>query len=210
MPRDENTQKKILEAAREIFHQKGFGGARMEEIANKAGINKAMLHYYFRSKQKLFDEVFMEAFSQIFPKLIEIMVSEMTLEEKIRKISESYYRILSENPQLPLFVLSAIQADANAFTRNLFQKSPVNPQMVMGKIIEQIQTEVGARNIKPIDPRNLMINLVAMSVFPFMMKPILTSLFGMSETDFQELIKGRKDAIPQFIIDAISVKPSNE
>ena len=78
-----STEKTILEAAKKVFLDKGFDGARMQEIADEAGINKALLHYYFRSKDKLFDAIFEEAFKQFLPNISDIMVSDISIEEKV-------------------------------------------------------------------------------------------------------------------------------
>lgn len=204
MSKDENTEKRILNAARKIFYEKGLAGARMEEIAQEAEINKAMLHYYFRSKQKLFDKILQEAFAQIFPQLMGIIMSDVSLEEKIRQISYTYNDLLSENPLLPLFVLSSIQRDADSFLENLTADNVFQPSLVTAKLMTQIEAEVAEGKIKPVDPRDLIINLIAMSVFPFMMKPVLTRLFGMSEEDFMSFIKKRKDVVSEFAFRAIA------
>ncbi|MEZ4774142.1 MAG: TetR/AcrR family transcriptional regulator [Bacteroidia bacterium] len=208
MSKDDNTEKRILTAARKIFYEKGLAGARMEEIAQEAGINKAMLHYYFRSKQKLFEKIFQEAFAQIFPRLLAIIMSDESLEEKIKQISYMYNDMLSENPLLPLFVLSSIQRDADSFIQSVFLDAPIQPAEVMAKLMAQIQAEVAAGKIKPVDPRDLIINLIAMSVFPFMMKPVLTRLFGLSEQSFLSFIQKRKDTVSEFAYRAISSSES--
>ncbi|MDX2248467.1 MAG: TetR/AcrR family transcriptional regulator [Bacteroidia bacterium] len=201
--KDDNTEKRILAAARQEFYEKGFAGARMEEIARAAEINKAMLHYYFRSKQKLFEKVFHEAFAQIFPRLIQIILSEVPLDEKIRKISSTYNELLTENPHLPLFVLSSIQRNPENFATGMITDNPFQPSMVMGKFITEIQAAVDAGKISPIDPRDLILNLLAMSVFPFMMKPILVRLFGMSESDYLAFVQHRKNSVAEFAIRAV-------
>ncbi|MEZ4828855.1 MAG: TetR/AcrR family transcriptional regulator [Bacteroidia bacterium] len=210
MKKDDSTEKRILDAARKVFYEKGLAGARMEEIAQEAGINKAMLHYYFRSKQKLFEKIFLEAFGQIFPRLIAIVASDISLEEKISQISTSYIEVLTENPQLPLFVMSSIQRDAGSFVSGMIQDNPLQPSLVLGKLREQIAEEVKAGKINPIDPRDLIVNIIAVSVFPFMMKPILTGLFGMTEEDFQAFISNRKLSVSDFLIRAVSRADSSQ
>ena len=206
MAKEEKTKKRILEAAKEIFYKKGISGARMSEIAEAANINKAMLHYYFKTKQDLFDNIFLEAFSKIFPQLLAIIGKDIPLEDKIREISAFYNETLTQNPHLPIFVLSAIQQDAERFTQKVIIDNPVQPAAVIGKFMQQIAEAVGKGEMKPIDPRHLMLNLVSMSVFPFMMKPLLTSLFGIKDADFLGFMSERKTAVPEFILDSISLK----
>src|SRR5690606_40702738 len=100
-----STEEKIFEAAFKVFQSKGFTGARMQEIADEAGINKAMLHYFFRSKEKLFEAVFMKAFGKLAPQINEIFNSDDDLFEKIRKFTASYITFVIEYPFLPQFII---------------------------------------------------------------------------------------------------------
>src|SRR4249920_2351657 len=101
---DVSTEEKILSAAKKVFISRGMAGARMQDIADEAGINKAMLHYYFKNKEKLFEVIFMEAAAQLFPRINEIFFSDYSLFEKIERFCEEYMAVVMENPYLPLFV----------------------------------------------------------------------------------------------------------
>ena len=103
-----NTEQKILDAAKEVFQQKGMTGARMQEIADKAGINKALLHYYYRTKDKLFEKVFELAFSLFIPKVKEMMISDKPVFEKIEFFVENYLNLLQKHPYIPGFVISEL------------------------------------------------------------------------------------------------------
>src|SRR6478735_10691909 len=98
MKKDLSTEEKILNAAKKVFLTKGMDGARMQDIADKAGINKALLHYYFRSKDKLFERIFIEEAQKFMPRVTHIMLSEMTLFEKIEKFVGEYIDTLIQNP----------------------------------------------------------------------------------------------------------------
>ena len=105
-----STEDKILLAASKVFTEKGFSGARTRDIADEAGINLALLNYYFRTKEKLFEQVMKVKIFLLFGQIIPIVTNEKTtLEEKIDLASVKYFEILSKNPNLPLFVLSEIQ-----------------------------------------------------------------------------------------------------
>ena len=104
----ENTETEILIAAKEIFQQKGMAGARMQEIADKAKINKALLHYYYRSKQLLFEAVFKSAFSLLAPQLNKVLNDDSDLFEKIRKFTENYVSFVIKHPYLPNFVIQEL------------------------------------------------------------------------------------------------------
>ncbi len=119
---EKSTEEKILAAAKKVFIAKGMAGARMQDIADEAGINKALLHYYFRSKEKLFEMIFMEAAQKLFPKINFIFESDVSLFEKIENFCEEYITIMSENPYLPLFVLNEISRDPEIFMKKIWGK----------------------------------------------------------------------------------------
>lgn len=200
MAKDINTEERILLAARKIFHKKGLGGARMAEIAKEAEINKAMLHYYFKSKEQLFEKVFEEAFSKVAPAIILLFNSDKPIREKVEDIAAFYIRTLSENPQLPVFVLNAIQYDPEKFLDKYIHKQNINPMELIGKLMMQIQQAIADGEMNPIDPRHFMMNLVGLTVFPFMMKPLLKTMLGMDDQSFNALMAGRKEMIPQMLL----------
>src|ERR1700761_3412710 len=101
-----NTENQIFEAALKVFHKKGLAGARMQEIADEAGINKSMLHYYFRSKEQLFSQVFLQSFKKFMGSVLPILNEPNTWEEKIPLVIDHYVNVLQSNPDLPLFVIN--------------------------------------------------------------------------------------------------------
>ena len=111
----DSTQAKILSAAKQVFLLKGMAGARMQDIADEAGINKALLHYYFRSKEKLFETIFSEALNQFFPKIAHIIESDITLFQKIESFCSEYITTMQQNAYLPLFVLNEVNKQPEYF-----------------------------------------------------------------------------------------------
>ncbi|MCB2221434.1 MAG: TetR/AcrR family transcriptional regulator [Bacteroidetes bacterium] len=197
--KDLNTEQKILKAARVVFTHKGFEGARMQEIADEAGINKALLHYYYRNKDKLFEEVFKEAFYTMVPQVIELLKSDMPLFDKIRFFAEKYIDIFIQNPFIPGFVLHELSQNPKRIV-DLISNLGIEPQI----FLQQIQTEIEKGAIKPIDPRNLLTNLLAMCIFPFVAKPILKNImFTKDDKAFTLFVEERKKSVPEFIINAI-------
>src|SRR5690349_22190096 len=104
LKKDKSTQDRILDAARKVFVRKGMAGARMQDIADEAGINKALLHYYFRSKEKLFEQIFKELSFQFLPRVNAIFESDGSLFEKIEMFCSEYISKMIENPFIPLFI----------------------------------------------------------------------------------------------------------
>lgn len=198
--KDRTTEERILEAARKVFVRKGMYGARMQDIADEAGINKALVHYYFKNKQKLFEEIFMEAASQLFPRVNAIFTSEEPLFAKIEKFCEEYISVVLANPYLPLFVLNEMNQDPVYFFNKLWTgKQKPNP----GKFLEQIQEEVNKGTIRNFSPLQLLMNLLSMTIFPFIGKPIFQMTMGIDELQWRMFMEQRKKEIPKFIIDAI-------
>lgn len=198
--KDTEAGKKILKAAREVFTTKGMAGARMQDIADKAGINKAMLHYYFRDKDQLFETIFREEVQKFYPKINMIFQSELPLFEKIENFVCEYIDEMSENPYLPWFVMNEINRDPDQFMNKIWGKDNLPKP---AKFLEQIEQEVKKGTIKKIHPVHLLMNLLSMTIFPFVGKPLFIRNLRLNEKQFRELIEQRKKEIPKFIIDAI-------
>lgn len=198
--KDTDTSEKILTAARKAFLTKGMSGARMQDIANEAGINKALLHYYFSSKDELFEKVFMEEANKFFPKINMIFESELPLFEKIEKFASEYIDEMQENPYLPMFIITQINQDTDKFLGKIMGKhNQPNPH----SFLAQIEKEVKKGNIKPVSPVHLLLNLLSMCFFPFMAKPMILRKIGLDELQFRYLMEQRKKEIPGFIINSI-------
>lgn len=198
--KDQSTEERILGAAKLVFVRKGMAGARMQDIADEAGINKALLHYYFRNKEKLFEMIFVEAAAKLFPKINEIFISDRPLFEKIESFCEEYISNVIENPYLPLFVLNEINRDPEYFLKKVWAgKSRPKAE----KFLAQIEAEVKKGTIKRISPVQLLMNLVSMTVFPFVAKPMFQANLGINEQQFRAIMEQRKKEIPKFIIDSI-------
>jgi TetR/AcrR family transcriptional regulator len=196
------TEERILESARQIFQAKGLQGARMQEIADKAGINKAMLHYYYRSKELLFEAVFEEAANRIFPKIVEFLNTDYPLFEKIERFVDYYLTTLLENKYMPAFVLNELNQNPERLVKLMSDRGIFKQD----KFMEQINNAIKDEIIIPIDPRQLITNIISMSIFPFTGRPILMGLFKLDEESYYQFIESRKKEVPKFIINAIKVK----
>lgn len=201
--KENNTEELILKAAKDIFQQKGMNGARMQEIADNAGINKAMLHYYYCSKQKLFEAVFKSAVNLMAPKIIKIIETDEHLFDKIRNFTNKYISFISKHSFLPTFIIQELNRNPAMIKEVLISKFD---NSIGEKLKNQIKELVAKGEIKPIKPEHLLINIVSMSVFPFIAKPLLSAVLQKNETQYKQLIKERKTHVAAFVIDAIKVK----
>lgn len=198
---EESAERKILEASKRIFQRKGMYGARMQEIADEAGINKALLHYYFRSKDKLFDAVFQDAAKSFFSKIRELINVEKPLFEKIEYFVEQYLELLMKNSFIPAFIISEVHQNPDRI-KNIFLESGVNPGLVFAKAVNSAVSE---GLIHPIDPRQLIVNIVGLCVFPIAARPILKTFLNQSDEDYSSFMEVRKKELAKFIINAIKV-----
>lgn len=199
MSEEAETEEKILNAAKHVFHKHGFAGARMQAIADEAEINKSMLHYYFRSKDKLFQKVFQASIKQFFPKIFEVLNSEAELDIKIEKLVDTYYTTFLKHPHLPRFVIHEMNQHPDRFKK--FMKS--NGMKIPTRFIEQIETEVKEGRIKEIDPKQFVINSIGLCVFPLIARPMIEMVFDMDEVQYKDFLESRKKELPAFILNAV-------
>lgn len=202
--KDQNTEAKILQAARQVFQEKGFSGTRMQKIADEAGINKAMLHYYFRSKQELFDRIFQESLKDLLPGLLGIMMSSQPLEEKISKLVAFYTDLLRTNPFLPGFVLHEIRQNPDKFV-HMLQQNPFQPSKIIQGFMDHSQAELEARGLQDVDPRHLFISVIAMVVFPFVAQPIVKAVFELDDAAFDQWVQERVPFVSDWMLRAIQL-----
>jgi AcrR family transcriptional regulator len=198
-----NTEETILRAAKEVFLTRGYDGARMKEIADKAGINKALLHYYFRSKEKLFLAVFESAMQKLFPSLVKIFSDKGSLNDKIRKFYEIHIGFLIDNPMIPGFIISemARRRESLQFIVDNFKKLDLYENFRA-----TVEKSISRGEIREVDPAQLMLHIISLSVFPVIAGSLITGIIGISEDDYYKLLDERKKEAAEFVISSIAMK----
>jgi TetR/AcrR family transcriptional regulator len=197
---DKATEEIIFEAATDVFLEKGMDGARMQDIANRAGINKALLHYYFRTKDKMFNAVFEMIARNIFRKFAPMFDENLTLEDKIKFFFREHITFLQQNPRLPGFLLNEVNRNPARIKKLL---SNVDFDILWLKLYEQHKEEFCKYNITKDSLPQLMISMAAISVFPFAAKGILEGILDKLNLDFNQFIEERKEFAADFVIRAI-------
>ena len=198
LPKDLSTEQKIKEAAITVFQKKGFAATRTRDIAEEAGLNLALINYYFRSKQNLFDIIMEEKIIAFFKNFIPlILADDLSPEEKIKLVSKNYIGLLLESPDLPIFVLNAIHSDPAHFAKivqgaELIQHSPLVAQLK--KINPKIKFE------------QFFMNIMALCIFPFIMRPAISQISDTINKDFESLMKERIELIPKWMDAMLKVK----
>jgi AcrR family transcriptional regulator len=199
---DITTEKRILEAAHQVFVKKGFAAARMEDIAKAAGINRALLHYYFRSKEKMFEIIFEQHFMEVMGGLKNLILSESPFEKKLKEIIALYHDKLTNHPDLPLFVLHELAQNPNRLI-SLVSKMPGNPSELLKVFQNQLKQEVKAGNIREIDATQLLLHILGSTIYPFIAKPMFKFVMQVDDEGYQKMLTKRKAELFQFIMNGI-------
>ena len=194
-----STEELILEAAQAVFLEKGLAGARMQEIADRAGINKALLHYYFRSKEKLSALIIERAIGVILPRVMAVLDTDVELFDKIRLVVDTYLTFVSRNSFLPLFLVNEVNRNPQFFFRTVVEKERTH----LDKFRRQVEEAVAQGRIHPINPAQLFMNVMSLVIFPFLGKPIIQVGLGLSDEDFKREMEHRRTEVAEFVIRAI-------
>ncbi|MDJ1469429.1 TetR/AcrR family transcriptional regulator [Xanthocytophaga flava] len=199
---NKDTEAKIKEAAKRIFVQKGFDGARVRDIAEEAGVNIALMNYYFRSKEQLFEQIYTEVFTGFFNRILSILNEETPFEVKIWQLVDKYIDFLLENAMVPSFVLSEL-------TRNdgqIFKKFNVSGVIQNAYFTKQLKDEIEKGNYRDIEPLQLIMTILGSMVFPFIAKPVVRYIGDLDEKGFQDFVMERKKIIPVMIMTYLRTK----
>jgi AcrR family transcriptional regulator len=183
--------------------QKGYAATKTRDIAAEAGLNLALLNYYFRSKEKLFDIIMMENMQQ-FMQAVAIMVNneEISLEKKIEILVNHYIDMLIRQPDLPLFVLSEIRSHPH----KLVMKIESEVHLSKSHFFKQIAQASKEGRIIPIHPIQLIMNIIGLTVFPFIGSPVFQKIGKLSQQEFNAMMEERKKMIPKWINAMLKVK----
>jgi len=194
--KDTSTEDRIKAAARKVFHQKGYAGTRTRDIAEEAGINHAMLNYYFRSKEKLFEIVMTETMAYFFQGVGTILNDESTsLEEKIERVVANYINLLLEEPELPTFMFNEVRANPEPFVAN----TPILKALEHSVLARQYAEAVAQGQITEPNLMHTVLNVISLVIFPFIAQPIFTALSRTDKEAYKALMLQRKTLIPQWI-----------
>ena len=191
-----NSEERIKAAARKVVHQKGYAGTRTRDIAEEAGINHAMVNYYFRSKEKLFGIVMLETMTFFFKGVSTILNNENTsLEEKIEQIVANYIDLLLEEPELPTFMFNEVRTNPEPFVAN----TPILQALENSVLARQYAEAVAQGRITEPNLIHTVLNVISLVIFPFIAQPIFTALSRTDKEAYKTLMLERKKLIPQWI-----------
>jgi len=204
MTKKQSAEQEILKAAMATFVKKGRHGAKMQEIADAAGINKAMLHYYFRSKDKLYLKVFENVFVEGFGSLHVVFKKNDTFEKKLANFVDQYTTLIMQNPQFPMFILRELSEGAEDI-KQVFDQILKNIQFNLPSVfIDSIQTAIKNGEIKKVDPRQIFITIIGSIAFFFIAEPLLM-VFLVNDKNYKRsaFIEQRKKIVTDIILNGI-------
>ncbi|MDR1810076.1 MAG: TetR/AcrR family transcriptional regulator [Prevotella sp.] len=198
-----DVQRKIVEAARHLFVKKGIKGTTVRDIAKVADVNVAMVNYYFRSKENLFATIFDEAFGILSERIFYLIDADLPFFELIRRWVYSYYDLLWEYPDLPIFVLNELAKNPHILDDKFKLK---DPYQLYVKLAFRIREEEKKGLIHPVPVSDFLLNIISLSIFPFAAKPVVTQFLHLSDTQYMDLASKHKEYVADFIIRAIKVE----
>ena len=192
LPKDKSTEEKIKLAAEKIFLERGFSASRTRDIAEEAGINLALLNYYFRSKKNLFDIIMMEKLEVFFDVIINVLKeNKLDFQEKMSVLVNKYTDLLIHEPNLPLFLMSEIQQNPDFFATKMNIKSKLSDIIGDKPLFDGKNQE---------EDLQLLLSFLGITIFPFIVRQSFQGLFNMNVEQYNEILNKRRDLIPKLIM----------
>lgn len=205
--RDGETEERILRAARTVFVRHGTGGARMKDIALEAGVNQALLHYYFRSKDQLAQAVFRDVAGHVAPSIVAVFGSDSSIEQKVEQFVHLYIDTLRQSPFMPGYIVAELHFNPERLTALAARIAGEHLGSAMKSFLPRLaaqldeQAKIGA--MRPIAVDQFLVNMVSLCVFPFAARPVLRLVFGQDDAAFSRFLDERRKELPDFILNAL-------
>lgn len=196
---DNTTKARILKAAHTVFVRQGTHRANLKDVAEEADVNQALLHYYFSDKETLADTVFETVASEFFPKMKAILTSERSIEDKVKTFVPKYIELIEENPYLPSYVVGELNQNPEEMKERVRGMGLV-PFEGLDTLDEQLQERAAEGSMRAISAEQFVVNLLSLCVFPFVGRPLIEAVMGMTDEDFDDFITERKESIPEFVL----------
>ena len=193
------TKTRILDAADHVFVQRGIDGARMQEIADRAGVNKALLHYHFRSKAELARAVWLRIASSFAPGVLQMLASDLSLDDKIDRLVEAYHARLTRHPYLLAYVISEAARHPDLLDDFYSSERRLAARRMIDKLREQLDDLAKAKRIAPISAQQFFVTLVSSCLFPFAAQPMIAQLLGLSAAGVRKFMKRRRVELPALL-----------
>ena len=197
-------ENKIIDAARSVFIEKGYAETSMSEIAARVGINRPALHYYFRTKEKMFQAVFGSIVSSVVPKVFDALThKEKSISQRVDGIIDAYYALFLENPQLPMFILRELNRDSDLLINTIQQ---FNVMDTIHNALASVQEEMNEGKLRKVSLQFTFYNFYSLLTFPFLTKDISTKVFRNDDKAFRAMLVEWKQNIIAQMLNLLEVK----
>lgn len=199
-----NTEQSILEAAEKEFLKKGFAGSKTTEIAKEAGVTHAMLHYYFRTKENLFNKVFEAKAKQLADTFLSRVDESLPFLERMKCSIEAHFDLLAANPELPLFIYKEILA--SEYGKDVCRKTLLpNFRLAVSLLERSLQEEIKKGTVRPVKAEDLMISIVSLNVFAFAANPLVQLFVAEKGEEYHQYMERRKQENVEIILSRLRI-----
>ncbi|MEE0982857.1 MAG: TetR/AcrR family transcriptional regulator [Bacteroidales bacterium] len=200
--KDDTMEKKILESAKELFLQNGYEAVSTTQVAKKAGCNQALVHYYYRTKQKLFKIIFQEEIERMFMRLKEIPQDDISIEDFVSKVIDTQLEFMKENKNAPLFLIGELRNNPE-----ILELLPENMSQYSKEILNRMRAFIKLKQSKgelqAIDVEDLLLDILSLNVFPIMTQSFFLKVWGMQPQEQDIFLERRKEHIKKVILASI-------
>lgn len=201
---DKNTEKLILESAEALFLEQGFAKTTTSQIAQRAGCNQALVHYYYRTKEKLFDRIFEDKVRVFLSSFLDVKNEGLTFEEKLKSLIEVHYDYLLNNSKIPIFIYREMSDNANR-TKLMIKKIRNYPKEFLLTLEKELEIEKAKGNIRDISAVDLLLTIISLNIMLFLMKPLIQTALDASDEQIESILAKRKSEIVQTVLTRIKV-----
>ena len=189
--KDQNMEFQILETAEKLFLEKGFAMTTTTAIAKEIGCNQALVHYYYRTKEKLFEAIFEKKVKMLVSPFLSSAYDNLPFEERLKMLIEAHYDILKSNPKIPFLFLNELLTNPKRLS-TLKDKLKELPQTVLKKMGSDLKKEIEKGTIRPMKTVELLMTIISLNLTVFLMSPILKTLLTIPEEEINAMIEMRK------------------
>ena len=198
------TENAILETAEKLFLSKGFASTSTTEIAREVGCNQAMVHYYFRTKDRLFEAIFEKKVKMLATELVQISNEDIPFEEKLRKKVESHFEMIERNHRLPFLFFSEMNSNPDRLN-SVREKISDLPKAAIRLFEKELNAEIEKGKVRPMKIHDLLMTIISLNMTLFLAEPLFKTITNISDHEYAQLVKRRKQDNVDIILK--SIKP---